>query len=85
MFTRVISGWSVTKFFLKSPEEDEEDEEEKLAAQQECLELFSCKDYIMEPGVFSTLKRYYNNNIFLRLIDNFEHHLAHFCWLSPSY
>ncbi|XP_078330044.1 negative elongation factor D-like isoform X3 [Crassostrea virginica] len=41
-----------------SPEEDEEDEEEKLAAQQECLELFSCKDYIMEPGVFSTLKRF---------------------------
>lgn len=41
-----------------SPDEDDEDEEEKMAAQQECVDLFSSKDYIMEPGVFSTLKRF---------------------------
>lgn len=41
-----------------SPDEDDEDEEEKMAAQQECVDLFSSKDYIMEPGVFGTLKRF---------------------------
>ncbi|KAJ8316708.1 hypothetical protein KUTeg_005738 [Tegillarca granosa] len=37
---------------------DQEDEEENMAIQQECLGVFSSKDYIMEPGVFNMLKRF---------------------------
>ncbi len=47
---------------VKSPEheEDEEEEEENVqVVQEECLEAFSTNDYIMEPGVFNTLKRYW--------------------------
>lgn len=39
---------------FQSPEEEEENDE---VVQQECLEEFSSKDYIMEPGIFSMLKR----------------------------
>ncbi len=50
--------------FLQSSErEDEEEEEEHRededAVRQECLQAFSTNDYIMEPGVFNMLQRYF--------------------------
>ncbi|XP_048254735.1 negative elongation factor D-like [Haliotis cracherodii] len=44
-----------------SPEMDpfmEDDEEERQATQKDCLESFSSKDYIMEPNIFTVLKRF---------------------------
>ncbi|XP_002739542.1 negative elongation factor D [Saccoglossus kowalevskii] len=39
---------------------DEQDQEQNDALiQQECLDNFSSKDYIMEPGVFKDLQRYF--------------------------
>lgn len=40
----------------QSPEQDD-DQENEQAVQQECLDMFSGSDYIMEPGVFNQLKR----------------------------
>ncbi|XP_070575562.1 negative elongation factor D-like [Ptychodera flava] len=37
----------------------EEQEQDDAAIQQECLENFSSKDYIMEPGVFKDLQTYF--------------------------
>ncbi|KAK7505402.1 hypothetical protein BaRGS_00003564 [Batillaria attramentaria] len=39
-------------------EEDDEEEDDKQAVQAECRELFSSTDYIMEPTMFLTLKRF---------------------------
>lgn len=43
------------------PEEEEDPDEFKddETIQKECLEAFGSKDYIMEPGVFKDLKRYF--------------------------
>jgi negative elongation factor C/D len=35
--------------------------EDSSAVQQECIDAFSNTDFIMEPGVFSTLKRYFKS------------------------
>lgn len=40
-----------------SPEREEEEDDE--AVRQECVESFTSRDYIMEPGVFNLLKRYF--------------------------
>ena len=45
-----------------SEREDEEEEgqhEDEDAIRQECLQAFSSNDYIMEPGVFNMLQRYF--------------------------
>ncbi|XP_041375763.1 negative elongation factor D-like isoform X2 [Gigantopelta aegis] len=39
-------------------EHDEDDEEDMQLVQQECLESFASKDYIMETTIFTTLKRF---------------------------
>ncbi|XP_048405947.1 negative elongation factor C/D isoform X3 [Stegostoma tigrinum] len=40
-------------------DEDEGDGEDDAEVQQECLQKFSSRDYIMEPPIFNTLKRYF--------------------------
>uniref|UniRef100_UPI00398F7277 negative elongation factor C/D isoform X2 n=1 Tax=Pristiophorus japonicus TaxID=55135 RepID=UPI00398F7277 len=40
-------------------DEDDGDGEDDAEVQQECLQKFSSRDYIMEPPVFNTLKRYF--------------------------
>lgn len=45
--------------YPESPEPDDEQENEQ-AVQNECLDMFSGTDYIMEPGVFNQLKRYFS-------------------------
>ncbi|ELT99304.1 hypothetical protein CAPTEDRAFT_160748, partial [Capitella teleta] len=40
---------------------DDEEMEDSSAVQQECIDAFSNTDFIMEPGVFSTLKRYFKS------------------------
>lgn len=39
----------------------EDDEETNLKVQKECLELFGSSDYIMEPGIFDTIKTYFRH------------------------
>ncbi len=39
----------------------EEEEEANSKAQKECLELFGSTDYIMEPGIFETIKTYFKH------------------------
>ncbi|KAK5603194.1 hypothetical protein CRENBAI_013042, partial [Crenichthys baileyi] len=41
------------------PLEDGYDEENDGKVQEDCLQKFSSRDYIMEPAVFNTLKRYF--------------------------
>lgn len=36
---------------------EDEDEEERQINQAQCQQLFASTDYIMEPTIFSTLKR----------------------------
>jgi negative elongation factor C/D len=36
-----------------------EEEETNLRVQKECLENFGSTDYIMEPGIFDTIKSYF--------------------------
>uniref|UniRef100_A0A8C5QZP7 Negative elongation factor complex member C/D n=1 Tax=Leptobrachium leishanense TaxID=445787 RepID=A0A8C5QZP7_9ANUR len=54
---RVAGGYGVELLHLQDEDycEGEDDEE----VQQECLQKFSGKDYIMEPAIFNTLKRYF--------------------------
>ncbi|XP_041059663.1 negative elongation factor C/D isoform X1 [Carcharodon carcharias] len=40
-------------------DEDEGEGEDDAEVQQECLQKFSSRDYIMEPPIFNTLKRYF--------------------------
>ncbi|XP_067904167.1 negative elongation factor C/D isoform X3 [Heterodontus francisci] len=40
-------------------DEDDGDGEDDAEVQQECLQKFSSRDYIMEPPIFNTLKRYF--------------------------
>ena len=40
---------------------DEAEMEDTAAVQQECIHAFSHTDFIMEPGVFNTLKRYFKS------------------------
>lgn len=35
--------------------------EDSSAVQMECIDAFSNTDFIMEPGVFNTLKRYFKS------------------------
>ncbi len=51
---------------LQSPEREDEEEEEEEEPQEdeeairtECLAAFSTHDYIMEPGVFNMLQKYF--------------------------
>jgi negative elongation factor C/D len=39
----------------------EEEEEQNSRIQKECLELFKSTDYIMEPGIFDTIKTYFKH------------------------
>lgn len=39
-------------------EDDYGEGEDDAEVQQECLHKFSTRDYIMEPSIFNTLKRY---------------------------
>lgn len=39
-------------------EDDSGEGEDDAEVQQECLHKFSTRDYIMEPSIFNTLKRY---------------------------
>ncbi|RXG59258.1 Negative elongation factor D [Armadillidium vulgare] len=41
------------------PMEEEDEDLNPIEIQQQCLGQFSSTDYIMEPGIFSTLKRYF--------------------------
>ncbi|XP_035680299.1 negative elongation factor D-like [Branchiostoma floridae] len=41
--------------------EGEGGDEEDMAVQQECLEAFGNRDYIMEPGIFNMLQRYFQH------------------------
>lgn len=44
---------------LSQQQEDDSGEgEDDAEVQQECLHKFSTRDYIMEPSIFNTLKRY---------------------------
>ncbi|MEE6528367.1 hypothetical protein FKM82_030584, partial [Ascaphus truei] len=40
-------------------DEEYSDGEDDAEVQQECLQKFSSRDYIMEPAIFNTLKRYF--------------------------
>ncbi|XP_067836214.1 negative elongation factor C/D [Heptranchias perlo] len=40
-------------------DEEDGDGEDDAEVQQECLQKFSSRDYIMEPPIFNTLKRYF--------------------------
>ena len=41
--------------FFQSPDHEDDEAGDEMV-QQECLQIFSGKDYIMEPGVFGMLK-----------------------------
>uniref|UniRef100_A0A670I151 Negative elongation factor complex member C/D n=1 Tax=Podarcis muralis TaxID=64176 RepID=A0A670I151_PODMU len=57
-------------------QDDEYGEEDDAGVQQECLQKFSTRDYIMEPSIFNTLKRYFQaggspENVIQLLSDNY--------------
>uniref|UniRef100_M0RAI9 Negative elongation factor complex member C/D n=1 Tax=Rattus norvegicus TaxID=10116 RepID=M0RAI9_RAT len=57
-------------------EEDSGEGEDDAEVQQECLHKFSTRDYIMEPSIFNTLKRYFQaggspENVIQLLSENY--------------
>ncbi|XP_006141922.2 negative elongation factor C/D [Tupaia chinensis] len=57
-------------------EEDYGEGEDDAEVQQECLHKFSTRDYIMEPSIFNTLKRYFQaggspENVIQLLSENY--------------
>jgi hypothetical protein len=46
------------KYPFQQQEDDSGEGEDDAEVQQECLHKFSTRDYIMEPSIFNTLKRY---------------------------
>ncbi|KAJ7332097.1 hypothetical protein JRQ81_014277 [Phrynocephalus forsythii] len=57
-------------------QDDEYGEEDDAEVQQECLHKFSTRDYIMEPSIFNTLKRYFQaggspENVIQLLSENY--------------
>ncbi|KAL6076758.1 hypothetical protein STEG23_017639 [Scotinomys teguina] len=57
-------------------QEDDSGGEDDAEVQQECLHKFSTRDYIMEPSIFNTLKRYFQaggspENVIQLLSENY--------------
>ncbi|XP_005993627.1 negative elongation factor C/D isoform X2 [Latimeria chalumnae] len=55
---------------------EEQDGEDDTEVQQECIQKFSSRDYIMEPTIFNTLKRYFQaggspENVIQLLSENY--------------
>lgn len=52
-------------YFYQQQEDDYGEGEDDAEVQQECLHKFSTRDYIMEPSIFNTLKRYVRKVIYM--------------------
>uniref|UniRef100_A0A2K6T5W5 Negative elongation factor complex member C/D n=3 Tax=Cebidae TaxID=9498 RepID=A0A2K6T5W5_SAIBB len=61
---------------FQQQEDDSGEGEDDAEVQQECLHKFSTRDYIMEPSIFNTLKRYFQaggspENVIQLLSENY--------------